>query len=524
MIRSTCVVAAVTAAIWMPSLGGGFVYDSVVQIESDDYVHTRSNFWHVASLQVMTQDVLDFNRPVMLLSLMVDAVVWARNSFGYRLTNWLLHVFNAVLLFCLICQILRPPNAKLGCGTQQQRLLEVVAMFGTLFFSLHPLCAEVVCEPSNREDLLVGVFAMGALLLSIAGSDSTKQTKKAVYAILCVLCAALGVASKETGVCIPFLIAAFWLLVENGKGPRWWLPLSSASFLVTGGFLVARFCLEPKESTIFFAHPQRIGGTLLEIIAGTARILVTYVGNVFWPTRLLADYTPSSLVPLGPGLSFAVLGALLAGAAFWSLLEKRAAFLSVAMALSLLPVMNFVPIYRPAADRYLYLPLIFAGGLGAIGLSTLATHVPRRAAWVAATGVCVALALLSIHQQGFWDNRFALWSREHRLNPGSYTAHTALASALTEMAGRHEDALAVLRQAEIRFDVAKLPNFWALRARVLESLGRRSEADEAARVALAIEPRYASAEWTIRTLRQTRSAAVEFEKIAERAAANSSNK
>jgi hypothetical protein len=519
MIRPACVVAAVTAAIWLPSLGGGFVYDSVVQIESDDYIHTRSNVWPVVTLQVMGRDVLDFNRPIMLLSLMVDSFVWGREPFGYRLTNWLLHVVNSVLLFLLLRRVLGCQNARVQRGIQREELLKSAAVFGALFFALHPLCAEVICEPANREDLLVSVFAMAALLLAATGSDWPGPTVKTVCAALCVLCVAMGIGSKETGVCIPFLLAAFWLFVKQGKRLRWWLPLTGASFAVAGALLVARFWLEPKESVIFFAPPQRIGGTIWEILPGTARILVTYLGNVFWPTRLLADYTPSSLVPLGAALAATVLGALLVGALFWCLQETRAAFLLCGIALSLLPVLNFVPIYRPAADRYLYLPLMFGGGLGAIALGTLATHVPRCAAWVVATAVSLALTLLSIRQQSFWDNRLALWSREHHLNPGSYTAHTALASALAEQAGRHEDALTVLRQAEVRFDVAKLPGFWALRARVCDALGRYAEADEAARVALAIEPRYASAEWTVRALRQTRREALEFERIATRSAA-----
>ena len=70
---------------YLPSLWGEFVYDDVAQIVIDDYIHQPSHLAEVLTFRVHGHDVLDFNRPFMLLSLMVDSLLWGRIPIGLPL-------------------------------------------------------------------------------------------------------------------------------------------------------------------------------------------------------------------------------------------------------------------------------------------------------------------------------------------------------------------------------------------------------------------------------------------------------
>jgi hypothetical protein len=68
-------VFALVVLLYIPTLRGGFVYDSIGQVLYSDYLHTPSNGIDVLTLRVVGQDELDRNRPLHLASLMLDAAV-----------------------------------------------------------------------------------------------------------------------------------------------------------------------------------------------------------------------------------------------------------------------------------------------------------------------------------------------------------------------------------------------------------------------------------------------------------------
>jgi hypothetical protein len=71
-------VALAAIALYLPTLGYDFVYDSLTQIQIDDFIHQPRHFADVLSLRVLGMNVLDFNRPVNLFTLMVDSLLWGK--------------------------------------------------------------------------------------------------------------------------------------------------------------------------------------------------------------------------------------------------------------------------------------------------------------------------------------------------------------------------------------------------------------------------------------------------------------
>ena len=192
--------------VFWPTLHSEFVYDSQAEIVLWDYLHDRANLLTAVSFRLMSLDVLDFNRPVAVASLMFDSLFWGREPFGYHLTNILLHIATTWAAFLLVRHILVQVRPD---GDPPRRNL--AAFLATLLFALHPLVTEAVCEPSNRKDLLATLFGLTAILLVARHRPGWGRGDPARVVLGPFLCL-LATGSKELGVAFPVILFAYWLL------------------------------------------------------------------------------------------------------------------------------------------------------------------------------------------------------------------------------------------------------------------------------------------------------------------------
>lgn len=452
-------LALVAAALYLPSLSADFAWDSVMQVRNDHFIHDPRNLPAVLTLRVLSMDVLDFNRPAQLLSLMADAALWGRHPFGFHLTNLLLHAGVTALLFLLA-----------------RRLIGLwPAVAAALVFAVHPLHAEAVAEVGNREDLLAAFFTLAGLN-AVARWGAT--WRGALGALPCFF---LAVAAKETAVVAPVLLALYWWGFRRAEPRRAWLALLAAAALVVGGFLVARFALAPRESVIFVRKPERIGGSWAGMAALQPRIWAFYLRQIVWPRDLCADYGPWNLRPVTLPAAVAALG-LLIGAQVWLGRRDRAfAFGAATFWLALMPVSNFVPLYQPIADRFLYLPL---AGL-ALSAGALAARFRRGPLLLGL--LALPLAPLAWQQQQVWHDELSLWQHVIRKNPGSIHGYNNLGCALVN-AGRLDEALRVFERS-LALSEGRNPDTWAQLALIFNERGQTAEADAAFRKAVELDAR-----------------------------------
>jgi hypothetical protein len=200
LLAGIIILAGASFLLYFPALDADLVYDSRAQILIDDFIHDPQNLWQVVSLHVLGQDVLDFNRPVMLLSLMIDAIVWGTNPFGYHLSNVLIHTINVLLLFLLLLHFYHRMVAT--CTGQWG---DVDAFSGALFFAVHPINAEAVCCVSYREDLLVTLFLVTALHFAARFGSPAWKTN-ILTGLGCCISLFLAVSAKESGVIGPVVL------------------------------------------------------------------------------------------------------------------------------------------------------------------------------------------------------------------------------------------------------------------------------------------------------------------------------
>ncbi|MFM7243202.1 MAG: hypothetical protein ACKO40_03380, partial [Planctomycetaceae bacterium] len=322
LLRTAAILAGITVAVFSGTLTADFVYDARLQVLTDPFLHDPWNWVDVLSFRVLGRDVLDFNRPVHLASLMLDAAVWGVNPFGYHLTSILLHAANVVLVWLVVRALLggeaageRPPHP----------LVPIVA---ALVFAVHPIVAEAVCEPSFREDLLAAAFTLGAVVL--AARHVPERGGDVRRGIGCAACCLFAVASKESGVAAPFVLAAWWWLLQRreptARDAGFWRLAIGGGLAAVVVFLAARFLLEPSPSRIFETRPEYPGGSLAEALKVEPRILALYAQLVVCPVNLCADYGGYSVRhrPLPAALVILVVLAVAGGVAAWR--DRRIGF------------------------------------------------------------------------------------------------------------------------------------------------------------------------------------------------------
>ncbi len=133
-----------------------------------------------------------FYRPVSSLSFSLDYQIWALNSFGYHLTDLILHICVAVLIFFLI--------RSLTNGNQ------IMAWITAIIFATHPILVEIVPAISRRQDIIVTFFLLGSFLVFLKYNNATKLLRKTIYLFISISFYILALGAKEIAI-------IFWPLV-----------------------------------------------------------------------------------------------------------------------------------------------------------------------------------------------------------------------------------------------------------------------------------------------------------------------
>ena len=471
----TALLGLFALALHLPAIGYDFVYDSEAQIFLDPFLHNPGHFWDIVTFRVMGMDVLDFNRPVVLLSLFLDALLYGKETPGYHLTNLLIHAGCVMLLYRVLLQLTGRP---------------LPSFLATLAYAAHPLLVEPVVEVGFREDLLVGFFLLVGLCTAARIGTSRLALAATVFFFF------LAVASKESGVAgLPVLAAYWWLFHQNEPRKPWWTALG-ATAVVLGGFLALRFALEPKTSLIFTERPTRIA-TGFDFVVVQSRIWTGELLRIVWPANLCADYNGYLIRNIGIVTGLLTVSTVVLTQFFVSLHSRLFALGSVLFWAALLPASNFLPMYKPMADRFLYTPLLGVAMMLAAGLCRVCPPVsdwrgllkPLPAAVVAGVLAGVGtLATLSCIQRSYWKNSLTLWGQNLKVNPFSEGIQMGYGYALLDR-NRPQEALQPFARA-VELTRRNYAGAFAGYALAAEAAGRHEEAIKALQVAGTLDARY----------------------------------
>jgi protein O-mannosyl-transferase len=416
--------------------------------------------------------------PVTWLSHMLDVQIFGMNAGRHHLTNLLLHLANALLLFGILYRT-----------TGAWRRSAMVAVL----FAAHPLHVESVAWIAERKDVLSTLFWMLTMHAYVRYVGKPRLGRYlTVFAVF-----ALGLMSKAMLVTLPLvlLLLDVWPLdrvrLESGQLQVWLrmfrekIPL----FLLAAASSIATILAQWRGGAVqnFEVIPlyQRAANALVSYVA--------YLGQMLWPNNLAAYY-PHALLSIWLVAASAMV--FIAVSVIVIRFSRSRPYLFVGWlwyVSTLVPVIGLIQVGGQArADRYTYIPLIGVFIIVAWGIAAIPGRWRYRsiALQAAACILVCALAAGARSQVRYWESDLALWERAVQATADNPFARTNLGFALID-SGDFAAGIAQYTEAlKIKPDSAETRN--ALGVALLKQ-GQLDAAMEQFEMSLRIKPGFAGA-------------------------------
>jgi protein O-mannosyl-transferase len=453
-------VGLAVIGVFSPAIGHPFL-----ELDDDSYVtrnpHVSSGLGGDNLAWAFTTFHSSNWHPLTWVSHQTDVSLWGLAPAGHHLTSVLLHAANTLLLLFLMFRMTGDYWPSLFVAT---------------VFGLHPQRLESVAWVSERKDVLSAFFGLLAL---IAWAEYCKRPAASRY-LACLLAFALGLMAKPMLVTLPFVM----LLLELWPLGRMTLAWNDVKPRLVE--LVPFFVLAGASSAVTIAA-QHAGGAIGSLsvvpfatrLANAATAYAAYLGKLFLPMNLALVYPLPHDIPAGRWAGAAVLLIALTAGAVASV--HRRPWLTVGwfwFVGTLVPVIGLLQVGTQAyADRYSYLPSVGIGIAVAWSAADLWRSHPHWRTSLVAGFVATALALSAqtLYQERFWSSSERLFERSLAVAGGSELIHNGY-GALLQRSGRRAEAAEHFRAA-----LAINPHFAGARrnlGNVLIDLNQPAEAIE----------------------------------------------
>lgn len=482
-------LALLVMLIYWQNLHHGFVY-----FDDDRYVFQNTHVQKGLTLEnVMlaftTGDVSNWH-PLTWISYFIDYDIWGLNPAGYHLTNLLLHLASACLLFEWLRRALVAGGITVGEG----RCVLVAALF-----AVHPLHVESVAWIAERKDVLSTFFWFLACLFYVAYVLRPGFWR---YMLMVTTCA-FALMSKPMAVTLPFtlLLLDYWPLGRTQTAsplhrPVWWLFIEKAPlFALSLGSGIVTLLVQRGGGSVMSLERFPIGMRLLNASYAYA----WYCLKAFWPSRLAVFYPhpEHSLSVLAAVASLCLLMALTVLAVLCRRKEPAFLFGWLWFLGTLVPVIGIVQVgLQGMADRYTYVPLVgFSIAVIWVCADVLKAAKAERALSPALGTICVGLlTTASCFQAAYWHDSFTLFERALKVTGKNGLIHYNLGVVLLHEK-RYEESIQEFATS-IAIDSSRANAHNNLGA-ALHAMGRIEQAVPHFEEALRIDPTHSAANYNL---------------------------
>ncbi|MFQ6002572.1 MAG: hypothetical protein ACE5KJ_02375, partial [Candidatus Zixiibacteriota bacterium] len=302
-----------------------------------DWGNLKTTF--VSPLPAKTYEPLPFYRPMVSFTYFVDYHL-NKSIQSHHLFNLGVHTLNTILLYLLIFLLFR--NIPLS-------------IFTSLFFATHPLHISSVVWISGRTDLIACIFFLLTLILFIKSKDHQKLPRQLLLAgasISYILC----LFSKETTLALPLFLFV-WDYVSQKEPIRKKIIPYIPFAIITVLYLLLRVKVIGNLGT---GEPYTSSGLFHRFLT-VFPIYFYYFKKFILPLQF--NYSPRVLT-VASILSLKFLGSLLFFVIVLGLgisLRRRSKeiwFGILWILITLVPVLNLVPLYASVKEWWAYIPSI----------------------------------------------------------------------------------------------------------------------------------------------------------------------
>lgn len=459
--------------VYANTLGGEFVYDDARQIVRNTLIQDGSQFWHALTSDVWAfkgggdEAVSNYWRPSFVFWMILNFRCFGLETFGWHLTNILLHVTVVALAFVLlrVWHIARPIAAAIA-----------------LLFAVHPVHSESVAWISGAPDLILGAAMLGSIWFVIRLNEKATPLRW-VGAILLYL-VALG--AKEVAILYPLVVFAVLFEGNSASSQR---HTSARIFPIVLPFAVtAVIYLLARYAVLGMIQRQSSSGVgLVETILTAPAVFTFYLRQMVVPVWIGPSYPLRAVTGTNLGVNNFLIPLLITVAVGWWMIvmARRWQIARIGLALfwiPLLPTFNISAFQSEQLvhDRYLYLPLLgflilTLPALGSLLQRTAGERVGRGALIVLVFAIIAAapLAAQTIRYNRAWTSNLALWEWGVLSDPNSAFNYQQYGVQLHQ-AKRLDEAVAAFNRS---IEIYSLPQTLVSRATALIDQAHFTEAE-----------------------------------------------
>lgn len=394
-------ISGLCAVFYSNSLLTPFIWDDEALIVKNPIIRSPLNLPKAFTVDLYSQAGYssNFYRPLQTVSYIWDYYFWKLDPFGYHLTNIILQILVAFLVFLFIRAIISEVK---------------IAFAAAILFALCPLHTEVVTYISGRAEMLMGLFLLSSLLLFIKG--------RRIFSWVAFI---LGLLAKELAAAFPLAILAYLFYYQKDEPENNKTPLKAALPFFIISFLYIFF------RAIFFnfdaIRPAAAAQTPLVMrITVLPEIIFTYLKLLFIPVDLHMGWTLSLPVNLWElFLNWFLLGIILVVSVF-ILRDKKKRALAFMFSWALiffLPQSGLLPINAFIAEHFIYLSSISFFVLVAYFLHR---YLSKGFFIYSIIGLSIFYGVLTSSRNLEWLDPLAFYEDIIKYSPNNFLAHNNL--------------------------------------------------------------------------------------------------
>ena len=357
-----------------PSLSGEFIWDDAFLARDSPFIKSPLLALEVFRHHLFPDSFSGHYRPVQNLSFILDYFFWDTNTFGFHLTNLLLHAGSTVALYFLLQRLFRSA-LKAEWLAERSSFISGMAFFGALLWAVHPVHSAAIDYISGRADSLAFLFAASGWVLVFRARERQPGAGSYLLFLSAALLGLLALCSRETAG-IWFLLFLLHSLCFDRQISR-----RTKTLLVAGCVILFAACLGLRQLPPTRTGPGPSQGweapmrtvLMVRALGDYARLMVfpsnlhmertvvnqeNYYNSTSWQHSVASEYL--SVL----GMIFIAL--LFAGCRWRGNGGSLRIYGAVWFTLGYLPISNIVELNATCAEHWLYLPsvgiLIFLAG------------------------------------------------------------------------------------------------------------------------------------------------------------------
>lgn len=310
----------------------------------------------------------DYYRPITSLTFGLDYQVWKLNPFGFHLTNTILHILTALLIFSFLKLV--------GFN-------KILSLFVSLIFLVHPVQVEAVTYLSSRGDILYSLLFLVSLYLftltlyqpnpTFKIYKSPRVKSRGLLLFLAVIFYGASIFAKEVSLAVwPTFILTLFLFKIQKKLKFKELHQQFRGHFMTVLMLFWTSCLYMflrvyvlnfNNSLNFIGFQDAYTTNIFVRLMTFLKVTWLYIGLIFYPYPLYLERNTTietNFFSL-PVISAFLLILLLFALGIWEYKKTKTLWIFLGLlwiALHITPVSGIVPMTYLYHENWLYMPIV----------------------------------------------------------------------------------------------------------------------------------------------------------------------